>query len=75
MHEFLEGVWKTIGINIDDYIDRDFGHLQINFGCTGGQHRSVYSADCLAKHIVEKYFLSLDELVCDPYQILQFSEV
>lgn len=55
VQEFLEGVWKTISINIDDYIERDFGHLQINFGCTGGQHRSVYCAEQTAKFIEKKY--------------------
>ena len=42
-------------LTIEDYIQRDFTNLEVNFGCTGGQHRSVYSADALAKHIQEKF--------------------
>ena len=53
--DFLEGVWKIISINIEDYIERNFEHLQINFGCTGGQHRSVYCAEQTARFI-EKNF-------------------
>ncbi|MDB5227988.1 MAG: hypothetical protein JWN78_2181 [Bacteroidota bacterium] len=53
--EFLESVYKVIDINIQDYLQRDFEHLQINFGCTGGQHRSVYCAEQTAKYITEKY--------------------
>lgn len=52
---FLEGVKKIINISISDYLERNFSHLQINFGCTGGQHRSVYSAEKIAKYIKEKY--------------------
>ncbi len=40
---------------VQNYLDRDFQHLMINFGCTGGQHRSVYCAEQLAKHLNEKF--------------------
>jgi len=53
--DFLENVFKVIDINIQDYLSRDFNHLQINFGCTGGQHRSVYCAEQTTKYIKEKY--------------------
>ena len=53
--EFLENVYKVIDVNIQDYLKRDFEHLQINFGCTGGQHRSVYCAEQTAKYIKQKY--------------------
>lgn len=53
--EFLENIYKVIDINIQTYLDRDFEHLQINYGCTGGQHRSVYCAEQTAKYIKEKY--------------------
>ena len=52
---FLEGVFKVIDISIEDYLQRDFENLEINFGCTGGQHRSVYSADATAQLILEKF--------------------
>lgn len=52
---FLEGVFKVIDISIEDYIQRNFDNLEINFGCTGGQHRSVYSADTTAKYIETKF--------------------
>lgn len=55
MPQFLELVKNLVSINIDDYINRDFENLQINFGCTGGQHRSVYSAIKISKFIQEKY--------------------
>lgn len=53
--EFLEGIYKVIDVNIQDYLARDFENLQINFGCTGGQHRSVYCAEQTAKYVREKY--------------------
>lgn len=53
--KFLEGVLQVVTITIDDYISRGFENLQINFGCTGGQHRSVYSAETIAKILRKKY--------------------
>jgi RNase adaptor protein for sRNA GlmZ degradation len=44
-----------IDITVEDYLKRDFKHLQINFGCTGGQHRSVYAAEQTARHLRNKY--------------------
>ncbi|WP_068598315.1 RapZ C-terminal domain-containing protein [Vaginella massiliensis] len=55
MLTFLEGVFQVIDISIEDYLIRDFENLEINFGCTGGQHRSVYAADATAKHIATKF--------------------
>lgn len=55
MNEFLAGVFAIVSISIDDYLARNFENLQINFGCTGGQHRSVYSAIKTAEFIKEKY--------------------
>lgn len=52
---FLEYVKNIISITIEDYLARNFEHLQINFGCTGGQHRSVYSAEKIAEFIKNKY--------------------
>jgi hypothetical protein len=57
--DFLENIYKIIDINIQDYLARDFEHLQINFGCTGGQHRSVYCAEKTAKYIKEKYNINV----------------
>jgi RNase adaptor protein for sRNA GlmZ degradation len=36
MNEYLNSVWDLIDINIEDYIQRGFSNLMINFGCTGG---------------------------------------
>lgn len=55
MPKFLELVKSIISINIDNYLERGFEDLQISFGCTGGQHRSVYSAIKIAQFIKEKY--------------------
>ena len=55
MEEFLSGVFSTVDISVEDYIKRNFAVLEVNFGCTGGQHRSVYAADALARHLKNKY--------------------
>ncbi|MDR2207100.1 MAG: ATP-binding protein [Flavobacteriaceae bacterium] len=55
MPKFLDLIKCLISINIDNYLSRSFENLQINFGCTGGQHRSVYAAVKIAKFIKEKY--------------------
>ena len=57
---FLDTIWQTIDLTIQNYLERDFDHLQINFGCTGGQHRSVYCAEQTAKHIRDKYKVKVE---------------
>ncbi len=49
--KFLENMYLIIDQSIDNYLERGFENLQINFGCTGGKHRSVYCAEMLAKHL------------------------
>ncbi len=53
--KFLEAAFQLVDISIEDYLGRGFENLEVNFGCTGGQHRSVYSADVMAKHIEDKF--------------------
>ena len=55
MPAFLESIKSLTSITIQNYIDRGFEHLQVNFGCTGGQHRSVYSAIKFAEFAKEKF--------------------
>lgn len=55
MSAFLSSVFKICEQSIEKYQKRGFANLSIFFGCTGGQHRSVFSAESLAKHIRSKY--------------------
>jgi len=55
MNAFLNSVWDLIDISVENYLERDFEHLSINFGCTGGQHRSVFAAEQTARHLRNKY--------------------
>ena len=55
MPSFLQHVFGLIDISVEDYIKRNFEGLTISFGCTGGQHRSVFAADRLAEHLNDKY--------------------
>lgn len=55
MPQFLKSVQSLISISIKNYLERGFEHLQINFGCTGGQHRSVYSAIKTAEFIRKNF--------------------
>jgi hypothetical protein len=53
--EFIGKVMSIITQSVENYIDRGFEHLMIGFGCTGGQHRSVYCAGEVARRLKEKY--------------------
>lgn len=55
MHDFLRHVMSLVDQSVEKYIERDFNNLMVSFGCTGGQHRSVYSAEKLAEHLYTKY--------------------
>ena len=52
---FLQSVYRLADAHVERYLQRGFTSLMFSFGCTGGQHRSVYSAQHLAEHIHEKY--------------------
>jgi len=60
MPDFLNGVYGIIDISVEEYIRRDFGNLVINFGCTGGQHRSVYAAEAIARHLRNKFKVNIE---------------
>ncbi|RYF91180.1 MAG: hypothetical protein EOO03_01980 [Chitinophagaceae bacterium] len=59
MPEFLNGVYSVLDIAVGNYIKRDFEHLAINFGCTGGQHRSVYAAEAVTRHLRSKFNVNI----------------
>jgi aminoglycoside/choline kinase family phosphotransferase len=59
MNEFLNSVWDLVDITVEEYLRRGFDRLMINFGCTGGQHRSVYAAEQTARHLRNKYKLEV----------------
>lgn len=52
---FIEECQRLVDSSVERYLQRGFTDLAVNFGCTGGQHRSVYSADAVAKHLNDKY--------------------
>ncbi len=55
MQEFLNHVFGIVSINVDDYLARGFDHLSVSFGCTGGQHRSVFAAEQLGAYLSNRY--------------------
>lgn len=52
---FLQQAYDMVDFSVKRYMDRGFQNLMVSFGCTGGQHRSVYAAEKMAQHINEKY--------------------
>jgi aminoglycoside/choline kinase family phosphotransferase len=55
MPDFLNNAYNIADVNVEEYIKRGFESLMINFGCTGGQHRSVYAAEAMARHLRNKF--------------------
>jgi aminoglycoside/choline kinase family phosphotransferase len=52
---FLDEAEKILSLSIDNYKERGFGNLAVNFGCTGGRHRSVYCTETMAGRLKMKY--------------------
>jgi RNase adaptor protein for sRNA GlmZ degradation len=53
--EFMAPVISLVSQSVEVYTERGFTSLSVSFGCTGGQHRSVYAAEKLAQYLTNKY--------------------
>lgn len=51
VHQFLANVFSLVDASVHTYKQRSFSNLMVSFGCTGGQHRSVFLAEQLARHL------------------------
>lgn len=60
--EFLTHVYALTDAHVKRYLERGFTSLMICFGCTGGQHRSVYSAQHTAEHIHNRFGVRVELL-------------
>jgi len=54
VEDFLRHAFAMVEATVEDYARRGFTHLMVSFGCTGGQHRSVFCADQMAHHLKDK---------------------
>jgi RNase adaptor protein for sRNA GlmZ degradation len=57
---FLDNVYRLVDHHVQRYLQRGFTSLMISFGCTGGRHRSVYSAQHVAEHIHQKFGVEVE---------------
>jgi RNase adapter protein RapZ len=64
MPDFLNSVFDIVDISVEEYIKRGFESLMVSFGCTGGQHRSVYAADAMARHLKNKFKVKIELKHC-----------
>src|SRR6266850_2129707 len=69
VHQFLASVYSLVDASINNYQLRGFKSLMVSFGCTGGQHRSVFLAEQLGKRLharggfkVEVHHLELEKM-------------
>jgi aminoglycoside/choline kinase family phosphotransferase len=60
VRSFLSHAYGLIDQSIANYQQRNFTDLMVSFGCTGGQHRSVYCASQLARHLKDKYQINIE---------------
>ena len=56
---FLENVYSLVDTHVKRFIERKFTNMQVCFGCTGGQHRSVYCAERLARHLSDRFDIKI----------------
>lgn len=56
---FFSNLTKLVEQSVEKYTERGFSSLMVNFGCTGGQHRSVYCAEKLSKYLKKKYDINV----------------
>ena len=56
---YMSHIYPLVDSTIETYLERGFKNLMINFGCTGGQHRSVYCADEMFKYLKNKYDINV----------------
>jgi aminoglycoside/choline kinase family phosphotransferase len=54
VHQFLASAMSLVDASVSSYRNRNFKNLMVSFGCTGGQHRSVFMAEQLARHLRNK---------------------
>lgn len=57
--QFLRSVVRLADFHVQRFLQRGFTHIQFAFGCTGGQHRSVYSAQYLAQHLHQQFHVEV----------------
>ncbi|MCM1317501.1 MAG: phosphotransferase [Bacteroides sp.] len=57
---FLDHCRALVDASVRRYIDRGFSNLMVCFGCTGGQHRSVYCAQHMAEHIHSQFNVKVE---------------
>lgn len=55
VQDFMNSTFQLVDQSVSGYLNRKFSHLTVQFGCTGGQHRSVYTAERMAAHLKEKF--------------------
>jgi aminoglycoside/choline kinase family phosphotransferase len=60
VHQFLASVYSLVDASVDNYQSRGFKSLMVSFGCTGGQHRSVFLAEQLAKRLRSRGGLNVE---------------
>jgi RNase adaptor protein for sRNA GlmZ degradation len=53
--EFIDRITQFISVSVGEYTKRHFEHLMVSFGCTGGQHRSVYCAEQVAVNLKNRF--------------------
>lgn len=71
---FLDNCYSLVDASVARYIERGFSNLMVCFGCTGGQHRSVYCAQHMAEHLSKKFDVKV-ELVHREQNIEQIFDV
>ncbi|PKP19655.1 MAG: phosphotransferase enzyme family protein, partial [Bacteroidetes bacterium HGW-Bacteroidetes-21] len=60
VNSYIDKVFAIVSQSVEKYIARDFSNLMVSFGCTGGQHRSVYCAEKLATYLKQKYKITIE---------------